>query len=222
MTLHIGNDNIVDIRYGNQKIAKVYKGSDLVWGYVPGEVLFESDEAGTYPLYVKCRCKLYIQLVGAGGGGAVTWYYDRAYNFARAGGGSGAYVNGIIELSAGTYNVVVGAGAGGGGNVHAGLSQGGTGGSSSFGGQVAGGGGGGATWFNGTVSGTQASNGAAGVAQTTVDFVNGNQGGAFQNSWGVDPGTYGGASVYGGYGAGSGSDAPSIYGGSGYVKIVAI
>lgn len=208
MTLHIGSNNIVDIRKGNQKIAKVYHGSDLVWGYVPGKVLFEKSVAGTYTLYVKCRCKLYIQAVGGGGGGshhlaattADNWWYQ------NSGGGSGGYIHGTVEVTAGTYTIVVG---GMGTQVANGQASGG--GNTTVFGQTAGGGGGGSSG-----AGT---GGAGGRNSTTLASVNGN-GGEYSATGYSDPDRAGGASVYGGYGAGRTSHN---YGGSdGYVKITAI
>lgn len=206
MTLHIGSDNIVDIRYGNQKIKKVYKGSDLVWGYVPGKVLFETSVAGTYTLYVKCRCKLEIWAVGGGSGGchrlqattAQNWWYD---NFS---GGSGGYIHGVKEVYAGTYTLKVGAGGPGG---NAGNNAGGN---TTVFGETAGG---------GTSSGWKYV-GSGGTNTTTLSqSVKGNNGIGSSTGY-SDPTNAGGASVYGGYGAGGNShDSP---GGSGYLKIVAV
>lgn len=154
MTLHVGTDNIVDIRK-NGKISKVYKGSDLVWGYPSGKVLFENSTGGTYTLTVKYRCKLYIQAVGGGGGGHTDGAGYHPYNY---GGGSGAYIYGTKEVAAGTYTIVVGKVATGNTN----------GGDSSVFGEIAGGG--------------KASTGGGGVAVTTLSYINGNNGG-FGNVW---------------------------------------
>lgn len=203
MSLHIGSNNIVDIRRGNQKIAKVYKGSDLVWGYVPGQVLFESSTPGTYTIRIKCRCKLYVQAVGAGGGRQSTAYpIQGVWHYWSGSGGSGAYVYGNKEVYAGTYTITVGAGTAGGATAD--------GGNSVVFGEVAGGGKTGTSWAGG------ASGGAGGTASTTLNFINGNSGGRWTDGHGA-----GGASVYGGYGTGASSNdgAASV---GGYVKITAI
>lgn len=217
MTLHIGNNNIVDIRYGNQKIAKVYKGSDLVWGYVPGKVLFETSTPGTYSLYVKCRCKLDIKIVGAGGGGGHGFMVagQNYYWWSSGGGGSGAYVHGIKEVTAGTYTLVVGRG-GAGEYKNPGGGVGSAGGSSSAFGQTAGGGKGGRG--NGWVAETDLG-GAGGTASTTLSYTNGKKGAGAYNS---SSGCAGGASVYGGYGAGAAANSSAPRGGNGYIKIVAV
>lgn len=220
MTLHIGDDNIVDIRKGNTKIAKVYHGSDLVWGYVPGKVLFESSTPGAYSLYVKCRCKLAVIIVGAGGGGACQGsYYTNNYTVnVSAGGGSGAYINGIIEVYAGTYQVVVGGAGGYVKYVNAGQEAvGGNGGASSVFGQVAGGG------FGGHAN-TADGGGNGGVVQTITSGINGIKGSKSGQVvvWGDYPAVEcaGGSSRYGGYGAGGNGNGTAATGG--YIKIVAI
>lgn len=202
MSLHIGSDNIVDIRFGNEKIAKVYKGEDLVYGYVPGDVLFESSTPGTYQIYIKCRCKLYIQAVGGGGGRSSTAYpIQGVWHYWSGSGGSGAYVYGNKEVYAGTYTIVVGAGTTAGATAN--------GGDSVVFGEVAGGG------KTGTSSPGNSAGGAGGIASTTLNFINGNNGGRWTDSHGP-----GGASVYEGYGEGAGSDDGAGVGG--YVKITAI
>lgn len=226
MTLHIGNDNIVDIRYGSQKIAKVYKGSDLVWGYTPGKVLLEESTNGTYTLYVKCRCKLDVKIVGAGGG-AASWggYYSNGYTWnASGGGGSGGYIHGIIEVQAGTYTITVGKGGSGKRNAGIGAQAitAGTGGQSSAFGQIAGGGKGGSAGNDGT-------GGAGGGVSTTLTGENGNSGGGMAhvvalNAYPIQN-ISGGASKYGGYGRGGYITSQSLtnYNGTdGYIKIVAV
>lgn len=226
MTLHIGNDNIVDIRKGNTKIAKVYHGSDLVWGYKPGKVLLEKSTPGTYTLYVKCRCKLDIKIVGAGGGCA-SWggYYSNGYTFnSSGGGGSGAYVHGAKEVFAGTYTIVVGSGGAGIRNAGIGAqavkATDGTA-SSAFG-QIANGGIGGSAGNDGV-------GGNGGTASSVVTNENGNKGGSM--SYVVAKDYYpvqnigGGASKYGGYGAGgyiTNQSLDNYNGKNGYVKITAI
>ena len=208
MSLHIGSKNIIDIRRGSKKIAKVYKGNKLVWGYTPSDVLFDSSQsgygAGTYTLYVKCRCRLEIWAVGGGGGGRHTfqmtttqnWWYDECP------GSSGGYIHGIKEVPAGTYTIKVGARGSGGGAS-------GNGGNSVVFGETAGGGKGGA---KGTVSG--------GVNVTNLeDNVPGKSVQGVAKSY-SDPELAGAPSVYGGYGAGNTSYNRG--GTEGYVKIVAL
>ena len=178
-------------------------------GYPTGYATYESGTPGTYNMTISQAGVYDIHLVGAGGGAARSWYYDRAYNIARAGGGSGAYVKWWQYLAAGTYSVTIGAGGAGGGSVHANTSTGGNGGSSSFLSQTAGGGTGGVTGFRGTVYGTSATAGTGGTATTSFSSVSGNSGTAVANSWGVEPSITGGASVYSGYGAGSASEGSS-------------
>lgn len=202
MSLHIGSKNIIDIRRGNKKIAKVYKGSSLVWGYIPGQVLFESSTPGSYPIYIKCRCKLYIQVVGAGGGRSSTAYpIQGVWHYWSASGGSGAYVYGIKEVTAGNYTITVGAGTSGGAKAD--------GEDSSVFGEVAGGGKTGNSWAGGSTGG------AGGIASTTLNFIDGNNGDRWTDGHGP-----GGASVYEGYGEGARSDGAASVGG--YVKIVAV
>lgn len=203
MSLHIGDKNIVDIRRGDKKIAKVYKGDKLVWGYTPEQVLFESSTPGTYPIYIKCRCKLYIHVVGAGGGRSSTAYpIQGVWHYWAASGGSGAYVYGVKEVTAGNYTITVGAGTSAGATAN--------GGNSSVFGEVAGGG------KTGTSSAGNSTGGAGGIASTTLNFINGNNGGRWTDGHGP-----GGASVYEGYGEGARSNDGSASVG-GYVKIVAI
>ena len=221
MSLHIGSNNIVDIRRGSTKIAKVYHGSDLVWGYIPGQVLFESSTAQTTTLYVKCRCKLSFILVGGGGGGARAAGSSQQLGNqnACAGGGSGAYVYGTKEFTAGTYTIVVGAV---GETQNYGSFRSGTapsGGNSSFGGQIANGGSGGYVTGGLGANAATAGTGGEAVYSSGLNGINGNKGTEKAYS-GYDTGAgIGGTSVYGGYGKGGNSDANGT---NGYVKIVAV
>lgn len=225
MSLHIGTKNIVDIRKGTKKIARVYKGDKLVWGYFPNEVLFESSTPGTHTLYVKCRCKLHIDVVGAGGG-AASWggYYSNGVTInSSGGGGSGGYISGNIEIQPGTYTVIVG--AGGSGDRSSGIAvrqaEASNGGESSVFGQIAYGGIGGYTSNDGY-------GGAGGTCDTVLTGVEGNSGGSMKSVARYDyqiQNISGGASKYGGYGAGGYIENNSLdnYNGlSGYVKITAI
>ena len=76
-------------------------------------------------------------------------------------------------------------------------------------GEVAGGGKTGTSWAGGSTAG------AGGIASTTLNFINGNNGGRWTDGHGP-----GGASVYEGYGEGAHSDGGAGVGG--YVKITAI
>lgn len=220
MTLHVGDKNIVDVRYGNAKIARIYKGGNLLYGYQPSEVLFESSTAGTYQLYVKCRCKLSFIAVGGGGGGSCngTYYANNITANVGGGGGSGAYVYGTLEVFAGTYTITVGsAGSFGRGVNNVPPIRGSDGTSSVVFGQVAGGGG-------GSLGNSGGYGGSAGIAQTAYGFVNGNVGTLSPVYPAV--GGYplitaaGGASVYNGYGLGGNGDSTPATGG--YVKITAV
>lgn len=211
MTLHIGEDNIVDIRYSDQKVARVYKGSDLVWGYAPGEIIFESDTPGTYNLYIKCRCKISIVLVG-GGGGAAYCIDDFGYHGGKRG-GSGSVVTGTISVPAGNYVVNVS-------QFGPGKTQRETTVSaadatpSSFGGISAGGGGGAKNVFHDAYNdrGTPGLGGKYNIPSqysSTLTGTNGVQGST--------------ASTYGSYGGGGAiSNNQAQDGQHGYVKIVAI
>lgn len=227
MSLHIGDKNIVDIRRGETKIARVYKGNTLVWGYTPGEVLFDSSSSGPgiYPLYVKCRCKLEVKLVGGGGGCAsFGGYYSNNYTLnSSGGGGAGAYVHGIIEVQSGNYNIVVGSGGDGvraAGVVGQQIAYDGT--NTSVFGQTAEGGKGGKAGNDGT-------GGAGGVYSTILTGEEGGEGGSMpyvvaRNSYPIQD-ISGGASLYGGYGAGGyieGGSLENYNGSDGYVKIVAV
>ena len=127
-----------------------------------------------------------LDMVGAGGGGkSVPMGGNIIYNYS---GGSGAYVNGTVDLEVDDYEIVVGGSAA---NTD--------GGDTTFNGNIAGGG--------------KKSDGAGGVATTTLNYVNGNKGG-FGNTRTV----YGGASVYEGYGRGGDCFGTKV-GGDGYFKI---
>jgi len=197
---------------GNGLVAVSYLGAPL-------SPMFEKSEPGTYTVTIPVTALYEVILVGGGGGAGRTWYYDRAYNIARAAGGSGACIKGKVKITAGTYTVVVGAGGTAGGDAHASTHQGGTGGSTSFLDQTATGGTGGVVWFENTVTGTQATAGTGGTVTTSSPYtgINGNNGTAVNNSWGVEPTVYGGASVYNGYGAGTAD--PNAPGGDGYISI---
>ena len=145
----------------------------------------EKTTAGTYTQHLESG-KYRIDMVGAGGGGKSVWVGGNTiYNYS---GGSGAYVYGTVDLEADDYEIVVG-----------GSAADTDGGDTTFNGELAGGG--------------KKSQGAGGVATTTLDYVNGNAG-AFGNTWTA----YGGASVYEGYGKGADAGGTQA-GGSGYFRI---
>lgn len=205
----------------NQLIPRIYYGNKLV--YQSDGSVFESSTAGTYTLVIPATAYYNIIIVGAGGGCA-SWggYYSNGYTWnASGGGGSGAYVHGTQRITAGTYTVIVG--AGGAGVRNAGIGAGTTtaydGGNSSFGGHVAGGGKGGVA-INGSTGG------AGGTATTTLTGESGNAGGSMGYVVGANAypiqNISGGASKYGGYGAGgyiTNQSLDNYNGKDGYVKI---
>lgn len=91
-----------------REISRIYKGSSLVYGYKPNQVLLEESTAGTYALNIKYGGDYEVTIVGGGGGGA----YNVSTKFSDGviSGGSGAGFQGIIYLKAGTYIVKVGVG----------------------------------------------------------------------------------------------------------------
>ena len=183
----------------------------------------EHTSSGTYSDTLESGRYL-VKVVGAGGGGCALTESDGHSDRARsAGGGSGAYVNAIIDIESGTYTGVVGAG-GTGYSAHkedSGVYRGTAGGASSFGTFITCNGGdeGAARWSGATWGG-------AGGTYTTSDVslvnsFNGNYG-ATHSGFGTSSG---GASNYGGYGVGGTARTWSNYGGTGgnggdgYLKI---
>ena len=102
--IYKGSEQIQDIYIGGTKIEEIYHGSELVYGsgYPTGTVLFESGTPGTYTLVVDKRCTARLNMCGAGGNGSTIHM-----------GGSGGYIYGNLEITAGTYTIVVGAAGGG-------------------------------------------------------------------------------------------------------------
>ena len=179
--------------------------------------------AGTYSLSLPSTANYSIAAVGGGGGGAQC-AHSSLIGFNIAGGGSGAYYKGVLNLAKGSYKVNVGgagaasvqnystwADAGNGGQTKLAYSTG-----SSY--LISAGGGGG-----GSVSGTSATGGSGGAvsigSSTTVvstsSNVSGKVGGAKRQV--ASGSANGGASVYGGYGAGGNN---SSNGGVGFFQIV--
>jgi hypothetical protein len=105
MAIYKEGKRLVKLWKGAEKIARVYKGSELIFGYPPETLLFEQSTAGTYSLTLDYDVKCHIEIVGGGGGGFVNPAHDLFY-----GGGSGAYIKGEAIIPAGTYEIIVGAG----------------------------------------------------------------------------------------------------------------
>lgn len=193
-------------------IPKIYYGDKLVLDN--DGVVFESSEPGEYNVKIPYTGNYGIILVGAGSGGAYSYWDPGSHG---CGGGSGAYVYGTIEVTAGRHTIVVGRGGSKGSRVYgAGTSVGAAGGDSSAFGQIAGGG------TQTTASYSGGSPGSAGTAVTTVSYINGNSGTNGGVVYGTGSTGSGGSSVYGGYGAGGLGSYNSTNGGDGYVKIFAI
>lgn len=210
MPVYYGNKEVKEVYYGSTEIKSVYYGSTKVYSgkYPSGTVLFESSTPGTYTLSVEHNQTLSIILVGAGGKGA---YYRRntGWLLSAAGGGSGAYVHGSLNVSRGNYTIVVGSANGGNSSAFNNIARGGG---------------------NGVATGTGSSDvtGGSGGTYTVTSGItgeNGNVGGTDRR--GLQPSASGGASKYSGYGAG-GSASVAASGGyanngtNGYVKIVAV
>ena len=174
-------------------------------------VIFESSGAGTYNVNITKNGIYQIWMVGGGAGGAQHYKYwhfvtgQTEIVYQGAGGGSGAYITGTIELTKGTYSVTVG--AGGSGMYSSGTSTGGAGGNTTAFGQTAGGGSS-HGWSTAGPGGTYTKN------KGTLTGTNGKEG-----DYGFN-GVAGGASLYGGYGKGGDTQKKSASnGGNGYIKI---
>lgn len=212
-TCYNGSTETNSIWAEDNKVFYVYKGSDLVWKlhqYSGDQVLFESSIAGSYQINVLDDGVYNVICVGGGGGGAQAGN-KTAYH--GAGGGSGGYSNEEIYLTRGTYTATVGQG-GAVSRQWSGWAIAGDGGTSSFSTVNATGG------FGGRAHRDNGATGGAGGTGTTQNGNGGNAGGGSNVSYA------GGASVYGGYGAGgngySGNASTMPYsngGASGYVKI---
>lgn len=156
MAIYKEGKRLVKLWKGAEKIARVYKGSELIFGYPPETLLFEQSTAGTYTLTLDYDVKCHIEIVGGGGGGWVLPAHSIFY-----GGGSGAYIHGEAIIPAGTYEIVVG----GGGNGQA------DGGDSSFYNQIAG-------------KGHWGSSGSGGTPTITLSGLTGENGNGGSNSGG--------------------------------------
>jgi hypothetical protein len=91
-----------------REISRIYKGSTLVYGYKPSEVLIESNIAGTYTLNLEHSGDYEVTIVGGGGGGA--YNVSTSFSDGVISGGSGAGFKGVIHLESGIHTVQVGAG----------------------------------------------------------------------------------------------------------------
>lgn len=207
-----GNTKIDKIYKGSSRVLNVYKGNTHIYQYAEhGLVLLEKSSAGTYYVEIPYDCRVHIDMVGAGGGGFDYRFGTTPnYNWRCSGGGSGAYISGSANVSAGTYAVVVGAG-GNYRNDQGSPAYDGT--ATTFYGQSAGGGYGGGTSGGG-------SGGSYTATLTGLTGSNGNQG-AFDLSSHSTHSCAGGASLYGGYGkGGNGGSSGNIQKGTdGYIKI---
>lgn len=170
--------------------------------YISDTVLFESATPGSYPLTILVPGTYYIQLVGGGGAGysyktrGSLSFIKKHYNM---GGGSGAYVNGRVEVQDGLYTITVA-------SSNSGFS-------SAFE-QIA---------YGGGQSTTGDVGGAGGTYTVTSELVTGEQGNPGGTARGSTATAGGGASLYGGYGEGGYANySYGCSGGtSGYVKIIA-
>lgn len=91
-----------------REISRIYKGSTIVYGYKPSEVLIESNIAGTYTLNLEHSGDYEVTIVGGGGGGA--YNVSTSFSDGVISGGSGAGFKGVIHLESGIHTVQVGAG----------------------------------------------------------------------------------------------------------------
>lgn len=208
-----------------RKIARVYKGSTLVYGYGINEVLFESSTAGTSTVNIEHSGYYELTVIGGGSGGA--FEYSAKYADGAAGGGSGGGLIGVAYLQAGTYSVTVGSGgAGAWDNNSREYISASAGGASKFGSIVTANGGTAATARYNNGSQTAGQGGTVSYTASAFRSISlnkqGNAGATATNA--STSATYsGGESVYGGYGAGGKAQYGGAYaGGTGYVKVVAI
>lgn len=229
MPIYKGSTKVKDIYMGSDKIKEVYKGSTLVYSiYKDGQVIFDSSTPGTYSRDILVSGIYEVYVVGGGAGSnagyhrtgtsSYIWYYGFT-------GGSGSAFVGRVRLTSGTYSIVVGAGSTSNhgsntvnkdvtiyaaGNSSIGTSVTAYGGRQGFLGQSS------------TTANPLSYGGVAPVVNvpiiSTTTNVAGNNGRLENTSHRVE----GGASVYGGYGAGGAAsyDDYANAGGSGYVKIV--
>lgn len=228
MTVYKGNDQIENIYKGGNNIAFIFKGGTLVFG---SPTIFESSTAGSYQVSLPISGTYQVICVGGGGAAYMRGVYDNK-GYLATGGSGGAFV-GTFNIPAGVYNVVVGQVVNNTtpqtSNTQTSAPSDYTAYGSSISNVVSVGGGGTAT------ATTSAGVGAAGTAPvftiqplTTTISSAGNPGNYTSGGKGSAAAAVaqGGASLYGGYGAGQGG-ATSEYaskrywidGTGGYVKI---
>ena len=213
--LYKGSNKIGQVYKGNTKIGQIYKGNTLIWSSDPydiDEIVFESSTAGTYPVNIAGDGLYEVYCIGGGGGVAVDMYTMLTKRrFCSAGGGSGSGFIGILQISSNNYTIIVGSGG------SSGMREWGSAGTNSSISNIitsyAGNGG------RANPSSLHSGTGGA-IPNIYVPIISytlnttGKSGGTSFNG----TSTTGGASVYNGYGAGSGNISYS--GTSGYVKIV--
>lgn len=173
--------------------------------YQPDEVIYESSTAGSITLNLLDDGKYEVICIAGGGGGYAAFpYNNKRYYF---GGGSGSGFDCVLQLTAGSYTVVVGAGGGKQGGASAGNSQFGT----SY------------AYKGGNATAKYEGMGAAGTSPTITYTVVSTTFRKAGNAGTRDEGSSaaGGASVYNnsttGYGAGGRSDHNGY---AGYVKVI--
>ena len=193
---------------------------------IANKLIFESSTADTYTIVIPEDGYYSVIIVGAGGG-AASWggYYSNGYTWnASGGGGSGGYVHGTLELNTGSYTAIIGKGGDGVRNAGIGAQAvtAGTGGKSSVFGQIAYGGAGGS-------AGNDGYGGAGGDTSTSLTGETGNVGGSMGYVVAKDyypiQDISGGASTYGGFGAGgyiTNQSLANYNGMSGYIRVALI
>jgi len=170
-------------------------------------LLDTNDSSKQHKVFITKPARLEVWIVGGGAGGRNNlWVWTSGtWGWQNSGGGGGAYAHGYIDTGTGTYTAIVGAGGAGGRN---------NGGNTSVFGETAGGGQYGAQGFlyaNGGIGGT--------CSVSRLQGQNGNNGqGRVTGFTGGNPDMPGGASLYGGHGAGGMSKNRA--GTNGYVKVV--
>lgn len=181
-----GNWKETVLAYSNGAIIpQIYYGDKLVHDN-PG-VIFESSTGGEHTVKIPYTGTYSIRLVGAGGGGA---FSRTQYNRSAKLGGSGSMIYGNITLQSGVYTVTVG--TGGNPKTAADSAYGATaddGTSTEAFGQVAGGGFG-AYAFTRSNLANGGHNGYGGIPTaseglTTVDGVDGDTTGVYENGYGA-------------------------------------